>query len=63
MNYFRFLFKLEKRMNETLKTSDRHIKALKENLLYMTQSKIDEIRKLDSLSFPSSIVEKFKKTS
>ena len=63
MNYFRFLFKLEKRMNETLKTSDKHIKALKENLLFMTHSKIDEIRRLEDLSFPASIVERFKKTS
>lgn len=63
MNYFRFLFKLEKRMNETLKTSDRHIKSLKENLLYMTHSKIDEIRRLDALPFPASVIEKFKKTS
>lgn len=63
MNYFRFLFKLEKRMNETLKTSDKHIKSLKENLLFMTHNKIEEIHKLDILSFPANIVEKFKKTS
>lgn len=50
-------------MNETLKTSDKHIKSLKENLLFMTHSKIDEIKRLDALAFPANIVEKFKKTS
>lgn len=62
INYFRFLFKLAKRMHETLKTNDDHIKALKELLLFITHLKIDHIRKLEGFSYPKHLITAFQTT-
>lgn len=49
INYFRFVFKLFKRMHDTLRTTDEHIKKLKQNLLFLVHTKIEEVRTLQYL--------------
>lgn len=44
INYFRFVFKLFKRIHDTLRTTDEHIGKLKQNLLFLVHAKINEIR-------------------
>lgn len=41
INYFRFLFKLFKKMQEILKTTDEHIIKFKNTLLFTVYAKIE----------------------
>jgi hypothetical protein len=63
VNYFRFTYKLFKRINETLKTSDDHIRKLKQSLLFLTHAKIEEIRTLKHLGLGAEVEGLFQETA
>lgn len=49
IKYFRFIFKLFRRIHDTLRTTDEHINKLKQNLLFLVHTKIEEIKSLKYL--------------
>lgn len=62
INYFRFAFKLFKKINDILKTNDSNIKKLKQNLLYFVHAKIDAIERLEGSSLSHEAKKGFKET-
>jgi hypothetical protein len=46
INYFRFLFKILKKLNNCVKTKDAHIIELKHNLLFYISLKMEEVKEL-----------------